>query len=159
MPVDIVSRKAGNKIPRREIKEIALKVLELVQQDQAELSLALVDNKEIQVLNALFRKKDAPTDVLSFPADDRSALGSRLLGDVIISVEKASQQAKERRRSLHEEIVTLLIHGILHLIGYDHERSARDARIMGRLEKKIFRALCEQGLLRYTCLEYANPSR
>ena len=147
MPVDIVSRKAGNKISRREIKQIALKVLELVKQDEAELSLGFVDNKEIQALNAQFRKKNAPTDVLSFPADDRSTLGARLLGDVIISVEKASQQAKERKRSLHEEIVTLLIHGILHLIGYDHERSARDARIMGRLEKKIFRALCEQGLL------------
>lgn len=147
MPVDIVSRKAGNKISRRKLKKIASKVLELVKHDQAELSLGFVDNREIQALNARFRKKDAPTDVLSFPVEDQFGIGVKLLGDVIISIEKAEEQAKERKRSLHEETVTLLIHGILHLIGYDHERSARDARIMERLEKKIYRALCGQGLL------------
>jgi rRNA maturation RNase YbeY len=75
--------------------------------------------------------------------------GAPVLGDVIISVDKAHDQAKERRRTLDEEMVTLLIHGILHLLSYDHERSAKDARIMRRLEKKIYRTLCEQGLLRY----------
>jgi len=148
VPVDIVSKKARGKFSCRELRRIALKVLELVKQDQAELSIALVDNKEIQALNAKFRNKDAPTDVLSFPADDHLNLGVRLLGDVIISVEKAEQQAKERKRSLHEEMVALLVHGTLHLVGYDHERSRRDARIMGRLEKEIYRTLCEQGLLR-----------
>jgi len=148
VPVDIVSRKAGGKVSRRELRKIGLKVLELVRQDQAELSIALVGNAEIQALNAKFRNKDAPTDVLSFPADDHVNLGVRLLGDVIISVEKAEQQAKERKRSLHEEIVGLLVHGTLHLIGYDHERSRKEARIMERREKEIYRALCEQGLLR-----------
>ena len=148
MPVDIVSKNARGKVSRRELRNIALKVLELVQQDQTELSIALVDNRTIRALNAKFRNQDAPTDVLSFPADERVDSGIRLLGDVIISVEKAAVQAKERKRSLHEEIVTLLVHGILHLIGYDHERSQRDARIMAGLEKKIYRALCEQGLLR-----------
>jgi rRNA maturation RNase YbeY len=66
---------------------------------------------------------------------------------VIISVEKAAEQAKERRRTLDEEITTLLIHGIVHLLGYDHERSAKDARVMARLEKKIHRQLCERGLI------------
>jgi probable rRNA maturation factor len=70
-----------------------------------------------------------------------------LLGDVIISIEKAKQQARERRHSQEEEMVALLIHGILHLLGYDHERSAREARIMKGMEKKIYRALCEQDLL------------
>jgi probable rRNA maturation factor len=148
VPVDIVSKKAQGTFSRRELRKIALKVLELVKQDQAELSIALVGNAEIQALNAKFRNKDAPTDVLSFPADVHLNLGVRLLGDVIISVEKAEQQAKERKRSLHEEMVALLVHGTLHLIGYDHERSRRDARIMARLEKEIYRTLCEQGLLR-----------
>ena len=66
---------------------------------------------------------------------------------MIISVDKAAEQAKERRRTLDQEIVTLLIHGIVHLLGYDHERSAKDARIMTRLEKKIARQLCDLGLL------------
>jgi probable rRNA maturation factor len=147
MPVDIVSRKAARRVARRKLKRIALRVLELVKRDRAEVSVSLVDDREIQVLNARFRQKDAPTDVLSFPVDGlASDIG--LLGDVIISVEKAKEQAVQRKRSLDEEIVTLLVHGILHLVGYDHERSARDARIMGRLEKKIYRALCEQRLLR-----------
>lgn len=148
MPVDIVSRRAGNKIRRRRLRQIALKVLDLLKEQHAELSLVLVDNAEIQKLNFRFRHKDTPTDVLSFPADQQLPAGVRLLGDVIISVEKARHQAMERGRSLHEEVVTLLIHGVLHLLGYDHERSPRDARIMSRLEKNIYRTLCEQGVLR-----------
>jgi rRNA maturation RNase YbeY len=70
-----------------------------------------------------------------------------LLGDVVISIDKARAQAKERGRTTGEEVVILLIHGVVHLLGYDHERSARDARAMGRLERKIFQALCERGFL------------
>ena len=146
MPVDILRKGAGRDYPSRKLKKIALKVLELLEQNQAELSLALVSNAEIRRLNAKYRKKDYPTDVLSFPVEDRLPVGERLLGDVIISVEKARQQAKERRRSLDQEVVTLLIHGVVHLLGYDHERSAKDAQVMGRLEKKIYRVLCEQGI-------------
>lgn len=148
MPVEIVRRDAGKQFPSRKLKKIALKILDLVKQSQAELSLALVGNAEIRKLNAKYLKKDYPTDVLSFPVEDRWSMGARLLGDVIISVEKARQQAKERRRSLNEEMVTLLIHGVLHLLGYDHERSVKDARLMGALEKKIYRALCERGILK-----------
>jgi probable rRNA maturation factor len=148
MPVEIVRRDAGKKLPTRRLKKIAFKILELVGQDRAELSLAIVDNREMRKLNAKFRNKDYPTDVLSFPSDTALSNGARVLGDVVIAAEKAKQQAKERGRTFYEETVTLLIHGILHLLGYDHERSAKDARIMRRLEKKIYRTLCEQGLLR-----------
>jgi probable rRNA maturation factor len=63
-------------------------------------------------------------------------------------VDKVAAQAKERRRSLDEEMITLLIHGVVHLMGYDHERSSKDARIMARLEKKILRQLCERELIK-----------
>jgi probable rRNA maturation factor len=149
MPVEITRRGSGKKVSTRKLKTIALKILELVEHDRAELSLAIVDNQRMQELNAKFRNKDYPTDVLSFPSDVVVPTGAPVLGDVIISVDKAHDQAKERRRTLDEEMVTLLIHGILHLLSYDHERSAKDARIMRRLEKKIYRTLCEQGLLRY----------
>jgi rRNA maturation RNase YbeY len=86
--------------------------------------------------------------VLSFAAGTMFPAETSLLGDVIISVEKAAEQAKERSRTLDEEMVTLLIHGILHLLGYDHERSPKDAGTMHRREKKLYRTLCEQGLLR-----------
>jgi probable rRNA maturation factor len=141
MSVEIIRRDEGKKLPSRKLKKVAQKVLEMVEQDQAELCLVLVGNAEMRKLNAKFRNKDYPTDVLSFPAGDELPTGVRLLGDVVISVEKAKEQAKERRRTLSEEIVILLIHGVVHLLGYDHERSPKDARIMDRLEKKIYRAL------------------
>ena len=146
MAVEIARRGVGKTIPSRRLAKIAQAILALVGQAEAELSLALIGNVEMRKLNARYRRKDYPTDVLSFPIE--GTLPSRLLGDVIISVEKAREQAKERRHTRHEEIVTLLIHGIVHLLGYDHERSAKDARAMKRLENKIYRALCEQGLLK-----------
>jgi rRNA maturation RNase YbeY len=148
MPVEIVRKHAGRAVSTRKLKKIALKVLEVVEQNQAELSLALVGNSEIRKLNAKYRKMDYATDVLSFPGEEGLSMGTRLLGDVIISVDKAKQQALEKGHSLDQEIATLLIHGVVHLLGYDHERSAKDARVMGRLEKKIYRALCEHRLLR-----------
>ena len=148
MAVDIVKRRAGRKYPSRSLKRIASAVLELTGHSDAELSLALIGNAEMQELNAHYRHKNCPTDVLSFPAADNLPSGARLLGDVIISLDKAAAQAKERRRSLDQEMATLLIHGIVHLLGYDHERSAKEARIMARLEKKIARHLCDRGLLK-----------
>jgi probable rRNA maturation factor len=141
MPVEIVRKDGGRAVSSRKLRKIALKVLDLVEQGQAELCLVLVGNAEIRKLNAKFRKKDYPTDVLSFPAGDKLPPGVPLLGDVVISVEKAKEQAEHGGRTLDEEMLTLLIHGIVHLLGYDHERSPKDARIMDRLEKKINRAL------------------
>ncbi len=148
MPVQIVRQGAARNLPGPALKKIAHAILKILQIGEAELSVALVGNSEIRKLNSQFRHKDAPTDVLSFPMGESLLPGLRMLGDVIISVEKAEEQARQRRRTLDEELVTLLIHGILHLVGYDHERSRRDARIMGGLERKLYRALCEQGLIK-----------
>jgi len=147
MPVEVVRRDSGKQFSSRKLKKIANGVLALLKQDDAELSVALVGNAEIRKLNARFRKKDYSTDVLSFAATEGIISDFRLLGDVVISVDKAKEQARERSRTLDEEIITLLIHGVLHLLGYDHERSAKDARIMTRLEKRIYRRLCERGIL------------
>jgi probable rRNA maturation factor len=148
MPVEIARHGAGKKFRSRQYKRIASAILELLGRDEVELSLALVGNAEMQRLNAKYRQRNYPTDVLSFAAAENLPVKTRLLGDVIISVEKAAQQAKERRRTLEEEMITLLIHGVVHLLGYDHERSSKDARVMSRLEKKIHRQLCERGLIR-----------
>lgn len=148
MPVEMVRRGAGRKYPSRPFKKIALAVLELAGQESSELSLALIGNDEMQKLNARYRHQDYPTDVLSFAAGADLPLGSPLLGDVIISVEKAAQQAKERQHTLDHEMVTLMIHGVVHLLGYDHERSTRDAQAMQRVERRIYRQLCERGLFR-----------
>jgi probable rRNA maturation factor len=148
MPVEIVRRGAGKRYPIRKFKNIALAVLELSGQKTAELSLALIGNGEMQRLNARYRRKDYPTDVLSFPAGAGPPGETPLLGDVIISVQKAAQQAKERRHTLEHEMITLLIHGVVHLLGYDHERSAKDARAMKRVERRIYRRLCERGIIK-----------
>jgi len=148
MPVEIAHRGSGRKLPSRRLKQIALAILPLVGQAKAELSVALIGNAEMRKLNAKYRNKDYPTDVLSFPIEATGTAMPRLLGDVIISVEKAREQAKEHGRTPDQELATLLIHGIIHLLGYDHERSAKEARLMKRLEDKIYRQLCEQGLIK-----------
>lgn len=143
MPVEIVRRHTAKDFPIRKLKFLALRILQITRHEKFELTVGLIGNAEMRRLNAKFRNKDYPTDVLSFPAEENLPGDTLLLGDVIISLDKARQQAKEEHRPVREEIVTLLIHGVVHLLGYDHERSERDARIMGRLEKKIYRALCE----------------
>jgi len=143
MAVDISTRIRGKKVPARTLKKKAERILQILKQDRLELSLALVGNREIRQLNAAYRKKDEPTDVLSFPAGDHLAGGAKILGDVVISVDQADKQAAKAKRSREDELEILLIHGILHLLGYDHERSAKEARIMREMEKKILRALCE----------------
>jgi len=144
MSVDVVCRVGARKLSLRRLKQTAQKILAFVEQPQSELSLALVGNRESQRLNRKYRHKPTPTDVLSFPADDIDAklAGRKLLGDVVISVPRAEEQAKAGGWRLDEELDRLLIHGILHLLGYDHERSRKQARIMRALEKKISRALC-----------------
>lgn len=141
MTVDVIKKVAGRKVSAAKVKRTAEKILALVHQKNAELSLALVGNEEIRELNRRYRNKPAATDVLSFPVDEPAGPRARLLGDVVISVEQAELQAGKAGRTLEAEVEWLLIHGILHLLGYDHERSAKEAKIMRALEKKITRAL------------------
>lgn len=133
----------GKRVPIRAIKATARRILELLGKHRAELSIVLVGDAQIQQLNAAYRAKDEPTDVLSFPADELLPDGRLLIGDVVISVEKAAAQAEARCRSLDQELESLLIHGILHNLGYDHERSAKDARVMKTMERKIAASVAE----------------
>lgn len=94
-------------------------------------------------LNRRYRGKDKPTDVLSFPLADN--LQPWLLGDVVISVETAARQAQRRGHTLPDELQTLLIHGILHLLGYDHEVSRREAIRMRRKEQEVKARLLNGG--------------
>ena len=141
MTVDVLKRVAGGRVSAAKIKRTAEKILRLLDRQSAELSVALVGNEEIRELNRRYRNKPTPTDVLSFSADEPADPRAPLLGDVVISVEQAAIQAGRAHRTLAAEIDWLLIHGILHLLGYDHERSAKEAKIMRALEKKITRAL------------------
>ncbi len=104
--------------------------------DNAEVSILITDDKEIRRLNSLYRGKDSPTDVLSFPMGDRVG-GRLLLGDVVISLDTAGRQARELGHTIEEEIQRLLVHGVIHLLGYDHELGGEEERKFRELEEKV----------------------
>ena len=117
-------------------------VLEVLGMPQAELSLLLCDDAFILPLNRDYRGKDQPTDVLSFAQREGEGADPEdpLLGDVIISVETARRQARERGHSLEVELRVLLVHGILHLLGHDHELDA-EADVMEAEEGRLLALL------------------
>lgn len=114
---------------------------------EVEISVLLVDNETIRSLNRDYRDKDAATDVLSFPQEESmdgepepAVIGGpteRLLGDLVISVEMAVAQAAEYGHSLERELAFLSVHGLLHLLGYDHEPGAEAEAAMQAEEKRI----------------------
>lgn len=103
-----------------------------------ELSLSLVRDEEIRELNALWRKKNKSTDVLSFPAGEMPGPGRRVLGDVVISTDTARRAAVDFGTSFAEELDLYLAHGLLHLLGYDHQGRAQ-ARKMEAVERKLLK--------------------
>ena len=107
----------------------------------AELGILFVGDQRMRSLNRQYRGKDRTTDVLAFAMREAPHSSSSLLGDVVIAVPTAVRQAKEGQRSLDEELTILLVHGILHLCGYDHERSEKEARRMQRRERMILRSI------------------
>ncbi|MFH1466465.1 MAG: rRNA maturation RNase YbeY [Pseudomonadota bacterium] len=122
--------------------EVLLTTTELA---RAELSLVLCDDRFIQALNRDYRGKDAPTDVLSFAMREGEDADpdDPVLGDIVISLETAARQAAEHGHSTAREIQVLLIHGFLHLLGYDHGDDEQEAemeeaagRLLGRLPKR-----------------------
>ena len=121
----------------------------------AEISVTFVDNDEIQKLNAQYRDKDAPTDVLSFPLgvdgdyDVNRDTGAKILGDVVLSMEKAVEQADAYGHSLDREVGYLTVHSVLHLLGYDHMVPA-EKRIMREREENVMRQLGLDVMLGYT---------
>lgn len=134
------------KIRSQFIISTAETILRHAEQHRGELSVMLVNDRAMRKLNALYRGKDQPTDVLSFPQAPLQGSSEQLIGDVVISLQTATQQAKDRKSTLHGEIVRLLVHGILHLLGYDHERSPHEARRMRAKERMIIRRLTMAGV-------------
>lgn len=146
---------------RVELRRWVRTVLRHLDQTRVELSLALVTDPEIHVLNRQYRGKDKPTDVLSFPLADK--LQPSLLGDVVISVETAARQAQRRGHSLREELQILLIHGVLHLLSYDHEISRSEAIRMHRKEREVKATLekwtGQQGLRKMSAGSEKTPAK
>jgi len=163
MRILINNQQNHRRLDKTKIKRAARKALSLLEQPTVELSILFVDDRKMQQLNAAFGGISKTTDVLSFPQIEfgvqRSVSSvknkdkiqnlklnaSLLLGDVVINVSKAEIQAKMAGRSFYNEAYHLLIHGILHLLGYDHEKSRYKARAMVKKEKEILDAIKKMG--------------
>ena len=112
------------------LERAARAALDLSGAPDADLTLVLTGDSQIQALNRDFLGKDAPTDVLSFPADESDPeTGRRYLGDVVISLPRATEQAGERGHTVEAEVQLLVVHGVLHLLGHDHAGAEEKARM------------------------------
>ena len=115
-------------VDRRTMRRRAEKMLALLERDDAELSVAFVDDATIHALNRDYRNKDKPTDVLAFAMSEgeHGHMAGCVLGDVIISAPTAQRQARAAKKTLLAECTMLLAHGLLHLLGWDHDTAVKD---------------------------------
>lgn len=156
MPVYISTLPEGKKIDidPKEFEDFAQNLLKVLGREDLELSLVFTDNETIRNLNREWRKKDKPTDVLSFPQDFperdfstdfepqrelrkvlENCKNCSVLGDIVISVDRAKEQAQDYGWSLQEEIKRLILHGFVHLLGFDHEKGEREEKLFRKMEK------------------------
>lgn len=127
---------------RRLVKKAVLATLDFEDFGRrAEVSVTFTDNEKIHALNREYRNVDRPTDVLSFPLSDGEDYDTDgdavLLGDIVISLERAQTQAEEYGHSFEREVAFLTVHSMLHLLGYDHETSPEDEREMFARQDEI----------------------
>jgi probable rRNA maturation factor len=128
-----IENESGRAFPTDLLEKAAAAVLDLSGVPAGDLTIALVDEARIQTLNRDFLGNDAPTDVLSFPADEADPeTGCRYLGDVVISLARAAQQAAERGHAVEAEMQLLVVHGVLHLLGHDHAGTVEKERMWAR---------------------------
>jgi probable rRNA maturation factor len=132
-------------IDTRRIKKAAKKTLNALGCNQSEVSIVIVNDEEITRLNDQYLQRSRPTNVISFPmaSGDPSAVHPHLLGDVVISADTAKRQAEAVGGKTGDEIIFLMIHGILHLLGFDHEKSPADRRKMEAKERELFSSVLE----------------
>ena len=152
VPVLLRNLQRSVPIDTKRLCRMAEKILAAARVENTELSIILVSDRRMRALNERYRKKNRPTDVLSFPlAMDGAgqpryssrirpqAQPPKLLGDVVISLSTAQRQATALGHDLHEEVARLLVHGVLHLLGYDHDQGPREAARMIRQEHRLLR--------------------
>ena len=145
----ILNRQRAARVARRPLETFLNRVTQDLGLDAAEVTVCLVSDAEIARMNETYRKKKGPTDVLSFPSNkkrkplrikarNRQVAAGEFLGDIAISPATARRYAKKNGRRLSDELRVLILHGVLHLMGYDHET---DRGQMERIEQKLRRRL------------------
>jgi probable rRNA maturation factor len=141
MRISIQNRQKRILLNLRKVRRATQRILTELGLLDAELSLLLVDDARIQDLNRRYLNRDKPTNVLAFPMREGefSTLHPQLLGDLVISVETAKRQSNRFGLDEMEMVILLMVHGVLHLIGYEHEGTKKGAREMTLKQKELFR--------------------
>jgi probable rRNA maturation factor len=136
MPIEVINRQRKRKVNTKRWREFSYAPLQAIDAADREATIVFVSDAAIRKLNRQFRGKDQATDVLSFPAQPEpfESDAQATLGEVVISIDRAAAQAKQKGLSTANEIQQLILHGLLHLCGYDHET---DNGEMNRLELKL----------------------
>ena len=124
--IEIINRQKKHPVRTRAFKRLLGELSARYRLADPEISLAFVGERAIRTLNRKFRKKDKPTDVLSFSLGEKGADGKFYLGDIVIAVPVAFRQSRAKGHGLDRELRLLAIHGFLHLIGYDHSAGMDD---------------------------------
>ncbi len=138
----IVQNKTERTIDSKKVSNIAKKVIEkeLADAEIGSLNILLTDDAEITSINKQFRNKEESTDILSFGY----GLEEEPIGDIVISLERISEQSQEFGNSFEEELLYITIHGVLHVLGYDHEGDDTEDEEIFLLQKKYFRELVKE---------------
>ena len=138
--IEVVNRQRGHTLDSALWQAFASRALSCIGVRQAGVTVAFVSDRTMRALNRRWRGRRGTTDVLSFPAgqDEFEKLAGETVGDVVVSVEQAARQATEHGLTFDEEVAQLILHGLLHLCGYDHER---DDGEMNALELRLRRRL------------------
>jgi len=125
------------------IQQKTTDILNALDYHDAELSILIVDDPQIAILNKKYLRRNGPTNVIAFPmrTDQFSNINPELLGDVVISIETAEKEGKSIGISMEERFTQLLVHGILHLLGYDHEKSEQEADKMENKSDEILKLI------------------
>ena len=145
MEIQIRLLRKINGLSVREIRKKLGTVLKDLDCKGGELSLLFTDDVQISALNSRYLGREGPTNVIAFPMSEETGVDpqSGMLGDIVISVDRAREEAEQTGEHLHETVFRLLVHGLLHLLGYDHERSSREAHHMEKEEKRLLKILLE----------------
>ena len=147
MEIYIKNRQKSTKLDFKRLEKDLSKALLHLQLQSCELSVLFVNSRRMKLLNTLYRGIRKDTDVLSFPLMDEQSQhgptinGPYILGDIVISVPKAVEQAEEFKVSFYDELLRLLVHGLLHLTGYDHEINVHQKKKMEKKERELFNAI------------------
>jgi len=141
MKIQIENRQTAIRIDRRKIRGTVSRLLKILNCADKELSISFTDDENIREINKHYLERNRPTNVISFSLreGEYGHINPQMLGDIVISVETAQRDAVKGKLTLEQEIDFLLIHGILHLLGYNHENTSKEEALkMKRKEKELF---------------------